>query len=494
MQSSLAMDLQEQELYQSTEIYDHLLPRVAWEAFPNTSQETFLNCPVFECLYSGTRGPGKSDGLIMTFAKHVDQGYGSAWRGIVFRRTFPELADIEAKTNKWFRQIFPGAIYNASSHTWRWPDGEELLLRYMMKPKDYWNYHGHEYPFVGWEELTNWPDAKCYDSMKACCRSTVKGMPRLYRGTTNPYGPGHNWVKQRFIDAGQPGEIVVDDEGLERTYVLGFLHENKALAEGDPEYMSRLKQEKDKAKKKAWTEGSWDIVAGGSFDDLWLPSIHKITPTFQIPSSWYVDRSYDDGEAAPYSVGFWAESDGTEVTFRDGSTKSFPPGTIFRIGEVYGWTGEPNEGNRKTIKAISDEIKEEEEALKQFILKPAHIIHPGPADNEIFNDDRGNSTAKQFSRNGIEWTRSNKKPGSRVAGRKLFRTMLEDCLVERPDSPGFYVFGTCVHWLRTVPVLPRCEKNPDDVDTNTEDHNWDETRYRILKPDAKIEPVEVTGR
>jgi len=31
-----------------------------------------------------------------------------------------------------------------------------------------------------------------------------------------------------------------------------------------------------------------------------------------------------------------------------------------------------------------------------------------------------------------------------------------------------------------VPILPRSEKDPDDVDTDAEDHIGDEMRYKVL--------------
>ncbi len=75
---------------------------VAW-APQEGSQTAFMECPLFECLYEGNRGPGKTDALIMDFGQHCGLGYGPEWRGVLFRQTYPQLADIVAKTKKWFR-------------------------------------------------------------------------------------------------------------------------------------------------------------------------------------------------------------------------------------------------------------------------------------------------------------------------------------------------------------------------------------------------------
>ena len=68
---------------------------VIWAPLPG-SQEMFLSCPLFEVLFHGTRGPGKTDALLMAFAQHVGKGHGKAWRGIIFRQTYPQLADVQA--------------------------------------------------------------------------------------------------------------------------------------------------------------------------------------------------------------------------------------------------------------------------------------------------------------------------------------------------------------------------------------------------------------
>ena len=45
----------------------------------------------------------------------------------------------------------------------------------------------------------------------------------------------------------------------------------------------------------------------------------------------------------------------------------------------------------------------------------------------------------------------------------------------------FYVFHTCRHFIRTVPNLVYDEKNVEDVNTEGEDHIYDELRYVCMK-------------
>ncbi len=264
--------------------------RVTWQ--DQGSQGEFLDSPWFETLYHGTRGPGKTDGLIMSFAMECEQGHGEAWRGIMFRQTYPQLADVEAKTQKWFRHIFPGRCkFNKSKMLWEWSTGEVLLLRHMMRPSDYLNYHGHEYPFIGWEELTNWANDECYKLMIACCRTSKMDVPRMIRATTNPYGVGHNWVKDRWQLYGKWWETRIilepkNSQGLierPRCAIHGHIDENKILLAADPHYKQTIvSSAANPAMAEAWLDGSWDIVAGGMFDDVW-DARYNLVKKFDLP-------------------------------------------------------------------------------------------------------------------------------------------------------------------------------------------------------------------
>ena len=451
-------------------------PNVVWRPLPG-SQHKFSRCPVYEALYEGTRGNGKTDSLIMDFAQHCGRGFGVNWRGILFRQTYPQLADVVAKSKKWFYQIFPGARFNAADYTWKWPDGEELLLRHMKSEDDYWNYHGHEYPWIGWEELTNWPNSLCYDKMKACSRSSHPGMPRKYRATCNPYGVGHGWVKMRFIDPA-PAMQIIDDQLGQRVRIHGDVEENTRLLAADPEYIAKLDAIEDENLRKAWRYGAWDIVAGGIFTEVWEPSKHVLSP-FDIPKTWRVDRSFDWGSSRPFSVLWWAESDGSEVTLKDGGKRNFPRGTLFLINEWYGWTGKPNEGLKMLAADVAKGIKEREAGMSL-------TVRPGPADNSIFDTQDGHCIADNMAAHGVRWERSDKSPGSRTNGWELVRGRLAAGKKHPMEEPGLFAFEHCRQWLRTVPSLPRDDKKMDDVDSDSEDHCGDATRYRISMPKRTV--------
>jgi hypothetical protein len=444
-----------------------------------------LSCPVFECLYEGTRGGGKTDTLLWDFGQHVGQGYGAEWRGILFRRTYPELKDVIEKALKWFPLAFPQAKYNRGEYYWTFPDGEQLYFRHFATPGDYWSYHGHAYPWQAWEELCTWPNSECLTMMFACARSSKKGIPIKVRATANPYGVGHNWVKARYglpITMGQMvGPIIrgkVDRDGHTippRVSIHSDIQENQVLLTADPGYIDRIAAAAiNPAQKAAWLRGDWDIVAGGMLDDIWDASKHVVPnfPLQMVPRDWTITRSYDHGQSAPFSVGWWAISNG-EPFEHNGFVYGKCPGDRYRIAEWYGWNGEPNKGLRMLSTSIATGILERED---DFGLRGR--VRPGPADSSIYDDwEPGTSVAGDMESMKVRWVPADKGPGSRKQGWQQLRKVLKEGLDPQRDKPGLFVLDRCEQFKRTVPVLPRDDRDLDDVDTDSEDHIGDEVRY-----------------
>jgi len=472
------------------------------------SQELFLNNTDFEVLYGGNRGGGKTACLLMDFAQDCGRGFGMDWKGILFRHSYPELKDIVDKSKALFPILFPGIKFNETKMTWTWPTGEQLLLRHMERESDYMSYHGHAYPWIGWEELTTWADSGCYTRMMSCCRSTNPLVPRKVRSTTNPYGPGFNWVKARFQLPLAPGSmygpLIEDEETGNRRYINSDLRENLVLLNADPDYIKRIKASaRNAAELAAWLHGSWDITSGGMFDDIWFQvKDHLVLPPFQVPLSWRIDRSYDWGSSRPFSVGWWAQSDGTDLILPGNIRMPTVRGDLFRVKEWYGWDGKtPNKGSKMLAKDIATGI------IQREIEWGIHgRVRRGIADAAIFDDSSGDSIARQMERvvridgkqyPGVYFNPSNKRSGSRKQGWEVMRIRMKSTkpaeLGHPREEPGLFVTSDCVHFLRTVPTLPRDTKDLDDVDTDAEDHIADETRYRCLAEDRTIRGGTTSG-
>ena len=473
------------------------------------SQQLFLSTPEFEVLYEGTRGPGKTLTLLMDFCQDVGRGWGAEWKGMIIRRTYPELADVISMSKKWIKRIWPGAFYNEIKSFWQFPDGELLYFSPIRTEEDYNKHHGTNFTWLGWEELTLWPDDHAYKRMMSVIRSTMRGIPLRLRATTNPYGVGHNWVQARFqlYNWPKPNKIIgplilgaVDEKGVAerpRKAIHGRLSENIILMKTQPLYVQQIRAAaRNKAELDAWMDGLWDIAAGGMFDDIWYSHRDAIVvPDFTVPLSWRITRAYDHGSSKPWSCGYYAESDGADLVMPDGRVRSTLRGDLFRVGEVYGWhPGQPNVGRRMLISEIKKELIEYE--IKRGWRDAGSgksRVRRGPADTGIFDDVNGVCIADDFEapipingirHRGIIWEKADKGPGSREQGWEQLRKRLK--ATKRPDGRvgyreemGLFICECCIQWLRTVPTLPRDEKKIDDVDSDAEDHCGDETRYRL---------------
>ncbi|HFD80472.1 MAG TPA: hypothetical protein ENK05_08810 [Gammaproteobacteria bacterium] len=392
--------------------------------------------------------------LIMKYLRYVGVGFGSAWTGIVFRREYKHLDDVVKKCKRWIPQIFPQARWLSAKSDYKWvfPDGEELFLRAIKDPDDYWNYHGHEYPFVGWEELTNWPSNDCYEVMKSTNRCSVPEVPRFYCSTGNPYGAGHGWVKEHFIDIGPEGTVVTDDQGNARVRIHVDLEDNRAMMENDPEYVKQLDGIKNPELRRAWRDGDWDIVVGGFLQGIWNPKVHVVKP-FEVPLDWPRWRAMDWGFAAPYSIGWYTIS---------------PDGVVYRYRELYGYGGKAGVGTRESATEVARKVRQ----LEARELAAGVVFRRNPADSQIFaNDGREKTIEEYFRKEGVRWVKASKGPGSRVNGAQA--------IIQALQQEKFKVFDTCRHFIRTVPVLMPDPHNWEDVDTEMEDHCWDEAMYSL---------------
>lgn len=416
---------------------------VIWKPLPG-AQQKFLTCPHYEVLLEGNRGGGKTDALLMDFAQFVGRGFGSEWRGVIFRQTYPQLGDVINKSLKWFSQIFPNAKYNQTRHQWEFATGETLLFRFGESDLDYWNYHGHAYPFLGFEELTNWKDPAFYEAMQSTCRSTDPRVPRMVRATTNPFGKGHSWVKERFQIGAFPPCVAFGKGRKKRVYIHSSLQENTILTTADPEYVETLKNLKEPARRAAWLEGSWDIAVGTFLEKVWDPATCVVDP-FPIPANWRVWKGMDWGYSKPYAVLWLAMNE---------------EGVIFVWRELYGIDADqPNVGSKEDAVKVASKIKQIEKHDSRY----GYEYRANLADPAIFsNIGTSRSIGQIFRDAGVRWLPAWNGRGSRVNGaQEIVRLLAEGRLK---------FFKSCTNCIRTIPQLPPSDYDPEDVDTDAEDH------------------------
>ena len=439
---------------------------MAWQSQPGPQSSAISAKFIDELFFGGARGGGKSDYLLGDYL--CDVGYGPAWRGIIFRKTYNELEELQLRAT----ELFPptGAVYKSKpsagfpfANCWYWPNGATLKMRYLEHERDADGYQGHQYTWIGFDELTNHATPYGYNKLKACLRN-AGGIHGRIRSGGNPGGKGHIWVKARFVDIAPPYTPYEDPAtGLSRLFIPSRITDNKYLKD-NKQYIALLKSSGSFELVKAWLEGNWDVVAGAYFD-CWDRDKHVIQP-FSIPTDWTRFRSFDWGSSHPFSVGWWAIADGTT---------DYPRGALIRYKEWYG-ASEPNVGLKLTAEVLADGI------LKR---DARDNISYSVADPNCWKVDGGPSISERMLGRGVLWRKADNQ---RVNGWDQMRSRL----VGMDDEPMLYVFSTCVDSIRTIPLLQHDENKPEDLDSEMEDHAADDWRYACMsRPWLKPIPIEV---
>lgn len=408
-------------------------------------------CP--ELMFGGARGGGKSDFLLGDYLQDV--GIGAAWRGILFRKSYAELEELVTRAHEIYIPL--GAQYQVAKSTFVFPSGATLKMRYLEHERDAAKYQGHQYTWAGWDELTNWASDAAYMKIKACVRS-AHGIPnKRIRCSANPGGVGHHWVKAYFVDHNPLGMELIEGK---RMFIPSKLTDNTILMSNDPEYIETLQELGSPELVRAWLDGDWDVITGCYFPEFKV-STHVIEP-FELPKHLTRFRSGDWGSAKPFSFGWWAVSDG--IFAPDG--RYIAPGAIIRYREWYGCKpGKPNVGIRKTGNEVGRGIKEREQGDN---------ISYGVIDPSAYKQDGGPSIAERMAVEGVIFRKAD---NSRIPGWDQVRDRLKG---DEDTGPMIYFFSTCKDTIRTLPGLQHDEANPEDVDTDGEDHAGDDVRYACM--------------
>lgn len=455
---------------------------VIWTPQPGP-QEALIACPTFEVFYGGARGGGKTEGSIGDWLEHSGK-YNAHAVGVFFRRKFKQLEEVVARTKLLFPQI--GAKYNEQKAEWVMPGGARLKFRYIERDSDAQEYQGHNYTRVYVEEATNFPTPAPINLLRGTLRSAT-GVPVGMRLTGNPGGPGHHWVKARYITPDPRGWRILKDtmKGLqgedlvmERVFIPSKISDNALLYKNDPYYVARLRQAGSESLVRAWLEGNWDLV-DGAFFDTWDENKHVLRARDwlpRIPDYSFRFRSFDWGYAKPFSVGWYAVSDGTW---------GLPKEAIVKYREWYGSTGNPNEGLKLTADQVAKGIRMREMHPDRPEL--SDHIHAAVADPAIFIRDGGPSIGEIMMMAGIAWRRADNK---RVPGWAEVRRRLRG---GDDGRPLLYFLDCCDDTIRTLPTLQVDDTDPEDLDTEGEDHAADETRYACMsRPWIEYQPENET--
>ena len=318
--------------------------------------------------------------------------------------------------------------------------------------------------WIGFDELTQWASPYAWNYMRSRLRTTRDSGLKLYqRATTNPGGAGHHWVKKAFIDPSQPGKPfwAIDpetgetlrwpkghsreDEPLfQRRFIPATLFDNPYLAD-DGMYEANLLSLPEHQRKQL-LEGNWDVAEGAAFPEF-NRRIH-VTEPFEIPSNWPRFRAADYGYSSYSGVLWFAVAPSEQLI-------------VYR--ELY------------VSKVLAEDL-----ASKVLELEYGEKMRYGVLDSSLWHKrgDTGPSIAERMIMKGCRWRPADRSKGSRVAGKnEIHRRFQIDPFTE---EPRILIFNNCRNLVSQIPSLPLNKNNPEDVDTNAEDHLYDALRYGVM--------------
>lgn len=421
-----------------------------------------------ELLFGGAAGPGKSHFLRISALRWCLNVPGI--QVYLFRRTLPDLKANHMRGPTSFPILLEPWIdagevkYNAQDNEYRFTNGSSLKLAHCQYESDVEKYQGAEIHVLLIDELTHFTEYQ-YTFLRSRVRCIGLTVPDKYRErlpriecASNPGSVGHAWVKRMFqpgIKDGAAWQTPATDGGMVRQYIPARLVDNPTLMRDDPAYLQRLEGLGNPELIRAMREGDWDIVAGQAFECL-RRDLHSFKP-FAIPAHWTRFRAFDWGSSKPFSVGWYAVSDGSDVRF--------PRGALLRYREWYGWNGSPDQGARMESVEVADGIKARETADEK--------ISHGIADPAIFNKHDGPSIAEKMGARGVIWIRGDND-------RHLGYVELRGRLRGEDDRPLLFISEACTQFWRTMPDLVMDAHDPEDIDTTQEDHIADEVRYACM--------------
>ena len=402
-------------------------------------QEDFLAAAETDVLYGGAAGGGKSYAMLVDPLRYAHR---AAHRGLILRRSMPELRELIDKSRELYPKAFPGCKYKEVEKLWNFPSGAKIEFGFLERDADVYRYQGQAYSWIGFDEITHLPTEFSWNYLASRLRTTDAEIIPYMRCTANPGGVGSTWVKKRYIDPEIPDTSFEGSDGLTRKFIPALLQDNPYLAK-DGRYEKML-QALPPTQRQQLLEGNWDVAEGAAFTEFETMS-HIITP-FEIPIHWERVKGIDYGYASE-SACVWGTvdpSDGTLIIYRE----------LYRKG------------------LLGTELGD---MLTNMEMEDPFSV-PGVLDTSCWSrtGTTGPTVGETLQRAGHKLRRADK---NRIQGKIQIHEYLK---IKQSGRPRLQIFNTCPNLIRELQSIPLDKSNPEDVNTHAPDHAYDALRYLIM--------------
>jgi len=250
-------------------------PRVFCPQIPTPKQQQFLNLSCIEGFFGGAAGGAKSSALLIAALQYVHvPGYAA----IIFRKSYPLLSQpggLLFRAKEWL--IAQGVQYSGERKTFTFPSGATLSFGHLESTDSHFNYAGSEYQFIGFDELTEFPETQYTFLFSRLRRVSTIDVPLRVRSASNPGGTGHGWVRERFVSDEAMDDILARSTDAaanlstyyvgDRAFVPSMLRDNPHI--NYAEYMRSLDR-LDPVTRARLVAGDWRVSEAGVFKQDWL--------------------------------------------------------------------------------------------------------------------------------------------------------------------------------------------------------------------------------
>lgn len=210
-------------------------------------------------LFGGSKGPGKSKALESEALRQIEN---PNYKGLILRRTYPQLQELIDRAKVTYTR--QGGVWKENLHRFEFPSGAKIVFGHCQHEGDKENYQGHEYQFIGIDQLEQFTETM-FNFFLAQNRTSDGTLKCYVRATANPGGVGHWWIKRRFIDGKKPyvthhvEYTMKDGRRMTRSscYIPATVYDNPTLLKAQPNYLATL-MDLPEIERRAYLDGDWN--------------------------------------------------------------------------------------------------------------------------------------------------------------------------------------------------------------------------------------------
>jgi len=461
---------------------------VDWPLWPR--QREALESIANDQLFGGASEGGKSYLVRVALSCAGMQCEGLTMT--LIRKKFDDILTNHLDGDRGFRALlYPlssKGVVDITQKGIKFPKGNVLHFKHCQDERQFDSAQGNENQIVVVDEAPQIKE-RLIRAFRGWCRMTPEHLarqPKFWRKklpwilqTGNPTGESVGYYRKQYVKA-RPSFAIEEIAGFRRQYVPSRaednlsvnlqLHKDRLSAIGDPELA------------RALDLGDWDAIVGDFFRQY--DEDRHVTPDCKLPKHWFKFSSLDLGWSEPFSVHWYAISDGQPFKDEQGRKRWYPYGALICYREWYGCDPlEPAKGlqlsNEEIARGITDRTPPNEGHSGLTVTDSLPFQERGMSEGS-----RKYKIADVFKEYGCPLTKGN-------TARKYGWSRVRDRLIGHDGYAMLYIMESCIRLRDYLPALQRHPTDPEDaVESGEATHSCDDLRLACATKPFVITSVQ----